>query len=135
MFHIVQFFLKSAANLFCLYPEMLHNELMFIYLKFDYNKKQESQDSRNICCKCLVRNPHKIQEHDKRQDRVLSNSKLTETDLKETAFAGEGNTIQGKHTHQLHGEWSWHCKLTTPNSFLHPLPTSVLAGIRHKKCN
>lgn len=137
MFHIVHFFLKSAAKLFCLYPEMLHNELMFIYLKFDYDKKQESQDSRNICCKCLVRNanPHKIQEHNKRQERVLSNSKLTETDLKETAFAVEGNTIQGKHRHQLHGEWSWHCKLTTPNSFLHPLPTSVLAGIRHKKSN
>lgn len=44
-------------------------------------------------------------------------------------------TAQGKHTHQLHGEWSWRCKLKTPNSFLPPLPASVLAGIRHKKSN
>lgn len=100
LFHVVHIFLKSATNLFCPYPEILHNELTFIYLKFDYNKKQGGQNSRNICCKCLVRNanPREIQEHNKRQERVLPNCKLTETQLKQTAFAVEG-TQHKENTH------------------------------------
>lgn len=110
--------------------------LLLIITKQNKNK-QEGQRLQKYLLQMFGQkaNSHKIQGPNKRQQRVLSSSELSETWEKETALAVERHTAQGKHTHQLHGEWSWRCKLKTPNSFLPPLPASVLAGIRHKKSN
>lgn len=102
--------------------------LLLIITKQNKKKTRKGRDCKNICCKCLIRNANscKIQGPNKRQQRVLSSSELSETWEKETALAAERHS-----TRKTHASAPWRMELalqTEDSKFFSPSSSRICFG-------